>query len=323
DNGSLTIQYNRNRYYDYYTGRWTIHDPLGIDPAGGEDNAFSLSLQYVSGLNLWEYVNNNPVHAADTFGLWGSDVHLSDTQNWAKEAQLCYGSDVASWCNSVDSGLGNPPLAYKISVAVSILSFISKDPLLMLGGPVATAKYLKWIAYWHWPGADLGMPVDPGGWAALREVNKGIVRCNLEVFSKGLHQLQDSYSHQTNGELPPFGGNKVGHSRDRYGWNTEQWNNPAVNPVPRWLQFLLKSKWMPGFIRDAAKKKLRKIRVALSYDADDPDLPLVNPSYKDTKTATVKYMKWFRDECPCIEEGPHKGKCSRCQYRESSLSIVP
>jgi hypothetical protein len=34
DNGSLKIQYNRNRYYDYYTGRWLTHDPLGINPAG-------------------------------------------------------------------------------------------------------------------------------------------------------------------------------------------------------------------------------------------------------------------------------------------------
>ena len=34
DNGSLKIQYNRNRYYDYYSGRWLTHDPLGIDRAG-------------------------------------------------------------------------------------------------------------------------------------------------------------------------------------------------------------------------------------------------------------------------------------------------
>jgi len=30
DYGSLKIQYNRNRYYDSYTGRWTTQDPLGI-----------------------------------------------------------------------------------------------------------------------------------------------------------------------------------------------------------------------------------------------------------------------------------------------------
>ncbi|MHC4621197.1 MAG: RHS repeat-associated core domain-containing protein, partial [Planctomycetota bacterium] len=44
DNGSLTIQYNRNRYYDYYTGRWTTHDPKG----------------YIDGMNLCDYVVGNP-----------------------------------------------------------------------------------------------------------------------------------------------------------------------------------------------------------------------------------------------------------------------
>jgi len=40
DSGSLKIQYNRNRYYDYYTGRWLTHDPLGIDPRDGPKRAF-------------------------------------------------------------------------------------------------------------------------------------------------------------------------------------------------------------------------------------------------------------------------------------------
>jgi len=29
DTCSLKIQYSRNRYYDYYAGRWLSHDPLG------------------------------------------------------------------------------------------------------------------------------------------------------------------------------------------------------------------------------------------------------------------------------------------------------
>jgi RHS repeat-associated protein len=41
DNGSLTLQYNRHRYYDYYTGRWTTHDPLGITPNGRRPNRFA------------------------------------------------------------------------------------------------------------------------------------------------------------------------------------------------------------------------------------------------------------------------------------------
>jgi RHS repeat-associated protein len=52
DNGSLTIQYNRNRYYDYYTGRWTTHDPLG----------------YIDGMNLYEYVKSNALILTDPIG---------------------------------------------------------------------------------------------------------------------------------------------------------------------------------------------------------------------------------------------------------------
>jgi len=52
DSGSLKIQYNRNRYYDYYTGRWLTQDPLG----------------YVDGMNLYEYACSNPVDTVDPSG---------------------------------------------------------------------------------------------------------------------------------------------------------------------------------------------------------------------------------------------------------------
>jgi len=52
DNGSLKIQYNRNRYYDYYTGRWLTQDPLG----------------YADGMNLYEYITSNPVITLDPYG---------------------------------------------------------------------------------------------------------------------------------------------------------------------------------------------------------------------------------------------------------------
>ena len=50
---TLKIQYNRNRYLDYYTGRWMQQDPLG----------------YINGLNLYIYVKNNPIRFLDSFGL--------------------------------------------------------------------------------------------------------------------------------------------------------------------------------------------------------------------------------------------------------------
>ena len=54
DSGSLKIQYNRNRYLDYYMGRWFTQDPLG----------------YVDGLNLYEYVKSNPMRWRDMWGLY-------------------------------------------------------------------------------------------------------------------------------------------------------------------------------------------------------------------------------------------------------------
>ncbi|MHC4645723.1 MAG: RHS repeat domain-containing protein [Planctomycetota bacterium] len=54
DEGSLKIQYNRNRYYDHYTGRWTTHDPL----------------DYFDGMNFYEYVGSIPTGEHDPFGLW-------------------------------------------------------------------------------------------------------------------------------------------------------------------------------------------------------------------------------------------------------------
>ncbi len=62
DNSSLEIQYNRNRYYDQYTGRWLTHDPLG----------------YVEGLNLYEYVATNPIMRKDPLGTDFGESYQQD-----------------------------------------------------------------------------------------------------------------------------------------------------------------------------------------------------------------------------------------------------
>jgi len=70
DSGSLKIQYNRNRYYDPETGRWLTHDPLGITPNPPKPNFFHITQQYKDGVNLYQYLTDNPIIYEDAFGLW-------------------------------------------------------------------------------------------------------------------------------------------------------------------------------------------------------------------------------------------------------------
>ncbi len=74
DSGSLKIQYNRNRYYDYYTGRWLTYDPLGIVPNPPKSNRFDVISQYGDGANLYEYVQANPIKTTDPMALAVCDI---------------------------------------------------------------------------------------------------------------------------------------------------------------------------------------------------------------------------------------------------------
>jgi len=62
DNGSLKLQYNRNRYYDQYTGRWLTNDPQ----------------EYEDGMNLYEYVSSNPALYQDPMGTRKADLKYID-----------------------------------------------------------------------------------------------------------------------------------------------------------------------------------------------------------------------------------------------------
>jgi len=69
DNGSLKLQYNRNRYYDQYTGRWLTQDPLGITPNPQRPNRFDTLEQYRDSLSLYEVARSNPQRNVDPYGL--------------------------------------------------------------------------------------------------------------------------------------------------------------------------------------------------------------------------------------------------------------
>ena len=73
DGGNLQVMYYRARYYDTDTGRFLQRDPLGINPIGGSINPFSPTGQYADGMNIYEYVQNNPAIGNDRFGLVTND----------------------------------------------------------------------------------------------------------------------------------------------------------------------------------------------------------------------------------------------------------
>jgi RHS repeat-associated protein len=68
DNGSLKIQYSRNRYYHPRLGRWLTQDPLG----------------YVNGMSLYEYCTSNPVNLMDPYGLCISSKAEQVWDTWSE-----------------------------------------------------------------------------------------------------------------------------------------------------------------------------------------------------------------------------------------------
>jgi len=117
DNGNLTLQHNRHRYYDYYTGRWLTEDPLGIDPSGAEQNLFLALLQYGDGLSLYHYAASNPLTWSDPNGtfaltilcLWQVRRAVTNTSGMNDKYRHCYvGCKISFYCSPIyciDAGI--------------------------------------------------------------------------------------------------------------------------------------------------------------------------------------------------------------------------
>jgi RHS repeat-associated protein len=134
DNGSLTLQHNRHRYYDCYTGRWTTHDPLGITANSLGVNYFSPIEQYSQGSNIYDYVVNRPLMLLDPWGTatfdslrddsykvgncgpaWGDFEHgswnIATATTWRTRAYLtavktlARGNVVGGWLSTIPSSV--------------------------------------------------------------------------------------------------------------------------------------------------------------------------------------------------------------------------
>ena len=69
DKGGLELMSWPYRNYSTYLGRWLQAEKLGMIPNDGPRNPPDVREQYKDGMNLYEYVRNNPVTFLDPHGL--------------------------------------------------------------------------------------------------------------------------------------------------------------------------------------------------------------------------------------------------------------
>jgi RHS repeat-associated protein len=141
DNGSLTLQYNRHRYYDYYTGRWTTQDPLGISANSRGSNRYRVLEQYADSLNLYAYAGVNPVIGLDAWGLMKCSVtgkgtfRRAETDPWLSEF---YSQHVLNYrwkkeyeCSACNVDSGDEKVTY--SNVEHVIDSISLPPVIPIG----------------------------------------------------------------------------------------------------------------------------------------------------------------------------------------------
>jgi RHS repeat-associated protein len=163
DAGNLRLQYNRNRYYDYYTGRWLSHDPM----------------EYVDGMNLYEYVRSNPIMLGDPCGLWGYDMHYEETHCIAVEIGFSeYCADLIASANW--------------DVDVSTPASITANQQYHFDG--FTDWFWNYVPYPTRRAAHAELKWSDAQ-TTLKEMGCEFVPDALDDVGRALHGFQDGYSH--------------------------------------------------------------------------------------------------------------------------------
>ena len=99
-----SLVFLRARYYEPRVGRFISRDPLGVDPAGSQNNPFDPIKQYEDGMNLYEYVGNNPIMDRDPFGLRRRGVALTCEEKCEVRYRIATGACGSSFIASCLSG---------------------------------------------------------------------------------------------------------------------------------------------------------------------------------------------------------------------------
>jgi len=137
------LYYYRARYYDPKAGRFLTKDPIGF--AGGD-------------VNLYRYVQNNPVNWVDPLGLYDEEVHYYLTYRLSLRAGFTDNEAliIALANQGMDERFTNP---WNVLLGATPLHFMPRE-------------------------------------YARRGLEQALCKKNLKYFGQFLHVLQDSYSHE-------------------------------------------------------------------------------------------------------------------------------
>ncbi len=245
NNADLTLQYNRNRYYDYHTGRWLTHDPLGVTPDCVPPVPFDAVSQYHDAMSLYEYVKSGPMHRHDQYGLFtgGSWIPTPITppdKPKSKKRTTCSNGGNCFYCPKV-AELDTKPVKIRrywyteyvpwprfplfgshvrryreVDFQVDTLSTFTIE----IVGPTlkedCTSAPLLSIPYtsWKWPTrhmVDTSLRGPNGRWnpRGTRYLCKRFVKCKAKCRDCNKHEWELEWERQVTGYLAMGGGMEV------------------------------------------------------------------------------------------------------------------
>ncbi|MBI5366262.1 MAG: RHS repeat-associated core domain-containing protein, partial [Planctomycetes bacterium] len=255
----IGLYYYRARHYDPGTGRFASRDPIG---AAGD-----------SSRNDYRYVNNSPALGVDPLGLYEEDVHRGLTTYLAMIAGL----SSAEASNIGDANFGVDTAAETNPVTVGVRRAICNK----CGDTEGAAKAQACLDEWHFPkdegkvsvvrnSAAANQKVNAAiaaasGWAAMSATARAILIADL---GKGLHVLQDSYSHEEYGDDHIFGGHHPDHTchgQRRPRAVKEDFYTKEEQMVRRTLEVLLAFRSARG---DVNLPTLKQVYAPIDFDID-------------------------------------------------------